>query len=304
MAEFVLGTVQLGLEYGLANRTGKPNQDAAVALLRHAVALGVRAFDTAAAYGDSEIRLGLALAGLPVHVVTKLSPLSELGDNSAPGKVVAAVEASVAQSLRALNTDCLDCVLLHRAQHLHQYDGAVWRRLNDYVAAGVIAKLGVSVQSPAEVIAALADPAVRHIQMPFNLLDWRWREAGILESLAARPDVVVHVRSVFLQGLLAAGDPALWPAIAGVDAAAVLRELSALTAELGRESLADLCLAYARGQNVIAGVVIGLETDAQLQKNVALAQRPPLTPEECHIIECRLPRLPEQLLNPALWPKP
>jgi spore coat polysaccharide biosynthesis protein SpsF len=303
MAEFVLGSVQLGLPYGAANRTGKPSRTAALALVRRAIDSGVRQFDTARAYGDAEERLGEALSGSPVFTVTKLSPLTGLGDDAPSSEVVAAVEASVAQSCAALRTDRLDCLLLHRAAHMTQYGGAVWQRLLAYRDAGTIARLGVSVQSVAEAAMALASPAVQHIQLPFNLLDWRWRDGGIVECLHARPDVVVHARSVFLQGLLAANDPAIWPKIAGVDPVAILSVIDTLARDLGRDGAADLCLAYARGQDFIAGVVIGLETEDQLDRNLRLATRRPLTAEECAVVADALPRVPEQLLNPALWPK-
>jgi spore coat polysaccharide biosynthesis protein SpsF len=304
LAEFVLGTVQLGLAYGAANRTGKPSRETALALLRRAAQRGVRTLDTARAYGDAEARVGEALTELPersLSAVTKLSPLADIAERATPGEVVAAVESSVQQSLSALRTNRLDCLLLHRAAHLSQFGGAVWQRLLDYQTAGIITTLGVSVQSPAEVAAALAVPAVRHIQMPFNLLDWRWN--AVVECLATRSDVVVHVRSVFLQGLLAAGDASIWPAIDGVDAAAVLAAIGGLVRDLHRDSAADLCLAYARGQDFIDGVVIGLETEAQLDDNLALFARPALTSDEIAAVQARLPQLPEQLLNPALWPK-
>jgi spore coat polysaccharide biosynthesis protein SpsF len=301
MAEFVLGTVQLGLPYGAANRTGKPSREAAIALVRRALACGIRTIDTARAYGDAEERVGEALSGEHAFVVTKLSPLSDVPDN--PTLAVSAAEASVAQSCAALRTGRLDCLLLHRAVHRTAFGGAIWQRLCALRDGGTIGRLGVSVQSTAEAADALTCPDVQHIQMPFNLLDGRWREAGIVDALAKRPDVTVHVRSVFLQGLLAAGDPAVWPVISGLDPVAVLADIARLVRELGRDSAADLCMAYARGQAFIAGVVIGLETEAQLDENLALMRNPPLTPAECRFVEDCLPRCPNQLLNPALWPK-
>jgi aryl-alcohol dehydrogenase-like predicted oxidoreductase len=135
------------------------------------------------------------------------------------------------------------------------------------------------------------------------LLDWRWRRAGVIERLADRPTVTVHARSVFLQGLLATDDHKIWPQIAGTNPLAMLIRLNALVAEFKRESLADLCLAYARGQEWIDGVVVGMETEAQLDNNLRLCVQPPLSAEDCREIEHRLAPVPEQLLNPALWPK-
>jgi aryl-alcohol dehydrogenase-like predicted oxidoreductase len=159
------------------------------------------------------------------------------------------------------------------------------------------------VQSPEEALAALAHEDVRHIQMPFNILDWRWREAGVIERVRARGAVTVHARSVFLQGILAANEPAMWPRIRGLDARAMVKALKSLARDYGRESVADLCVSYARGQDWVDGVVIGMETEEQLDANLRLFLRHPLSPADCAAIEANIPRVPAQLLDPAQWPK-
>ena len=303
-AELVLGSVQLGLAYGAANKTGKPSRTAAIRLVHRAVDRGVGKFDTARAYGDSEERLGDALCERKsVRTITKLSPLDELAPDAPRGAVRAAVDASIAQSLAALKRTTLDCLLLHRAAHMTAFGGAVWERLIERLEDGTILALGVSVQTPDEAHRALADPDVQHIQMPFNLLDWRWRETGAIAAIEARAHLTVHARSVFLQGILAAGAAAVWPKIAGVDADALIRTLADMVHKFGRESAADLCLAYARSQSWIGGVVVGMETEDQLDANLHLCSRPPLSAEASAEIEATVPRVPEQLLNPALWPK-
>jgi aryl-alcohol dehydrogenase-like predicted oxidoreductase len=303
-AELVFGTVQLGLDYGVANKTGKPSHGAALKLVRRAADAGIVQFDTARAYGDSEERLGEALDGRAVHTITKLSPLADLRANAGRDEVRDAVDASIAESLYALRRRRIDCLLLHRAAHMTAFGGAVWERLLERLDDGSVLTLGVSVQSPAEAMSALASRDVKHIQVPFNLLDWRWREAGVVDAIEQRRDVTVHARSVFLQGLLAADDPAIWPRIDGVDPVAILEFVAQLAKEFRRESTADLCLAYARGQKFIDGVVIGLETEEQLDANLRLSVKQPLGTAECAAIEKRVPRLPECLLNPAQWPKP
>ena len=53
-----LGTVQLGLNYGISNADGKPSQQTANAILDCAMARGINTLDTAGAYGDSEVVIG------------------------------------------------------------------------------------------------------------------------------------------------------------------------------------------------------------------------------------------------------
>ena len=302
-AELVVGSVQLGLAYGAANVSGKPGRETALRLVRRAADAGVGQFDTARAYGDAEERLGDALAGRRAIAITKLSPLTELEPDASRNQVRTAVDASILASCAALQRPKLDCLLLHRAGHITAHDGAIWQRLIEHVEEGTIAKLGVSVQSPAEALSALSSAHVEHIQLPFNLLDWRWREAGVIDAIRARKHLVVHARSVFLQGILATADAGVWPRIAGVNARALIAWLGETAHGLSRETAADLCLSYARGQDWIDGVVVGQETIEQLDANLRLATRPPLSPQDCERIEAARPRVPEALLDPAQWPK-
>lgn len=303
-AELVVGSVQLGLAYGAANRTGKPGREAALSLVRRAADAGIDKFDTARSYGDSEDRIGEALMGRKaVRAITKLSPLDDVPPHAIASVVRGKVDESIEQSLAALRRDKLDCVLLHRAQHRIAWNGAVWDRLIELLEEGTILSLGVSVQSPAEALGALSCADVQHIQLPFNILDWRWRAAGVVERLGERSSVTVHARSVFLQGLLTAHDPAIWPRLPQFSAPGIVDWLDETARAYERDSVADLCLAFARGQNWIDGVVIGMETEEQLEANLRLSVRLPLGPEECAAIEATRPRVALALLDPAQWPK-
>jgi aryl-alcohol dehydrogenase-like predicted oxidoreductase len=301
--ELVLGSVQLGLAYGVANRTGKPPRSAALSLVRRATEAGIRVFDTARAYGEAEERLGAAFAGRNFATVTKLSPLTELTPRASREEVRNAVDKSVRDSLTALNRDRLDCLLLHRASHMKAFDGAVWERLMELFSAGTVSALGVSIQSPEEAQEALSESSVRHIQLPFNLLDWRWCEAGVIDAIRAKRPLTVHVRSVFLQGLIAARNPEIWPVIPGVHVKGLVGWLDDCARAYGRKGPADLALAYVRGQDWIDGIVVGMETEAQLDDNLALFRRPPLLEDDCWRITTSRPRLPVQLLDPAQWPR-
>jgi aryl-alcohol dehydrogenase-like predicted oxidoreductase len=303
-AELVLGGVQLGLAYGAANRTGKPSRRTALRLVHRAIDAGVTSIDTARAYGDSEERLGQALAARnSIRTITKLSPLTDLACDASRDEVRAAVDSSIAGSLEALQRERIDCLLLHRAAHLTDHGGAIWNRLIERLEDGTLISLGVSVQSPQDAIEALACTDVCHIQLPFNLLDWRWRESGVIARIQARSHVAVHARSVFLQGLLATDAPSAWPQIAGVDSESLIGLIAELVREFGRTSAADLCLAYARGQSWVDGVVVGMETEEQLEDNLQLFVRPPLSVSQCAEIDLLVPRVPEAFLDPARWPK-
>lgn len=302
----VLGTAQIGQLYGAANATGMPEERDAVDLVRAAIKAGIRCIDTARAYGQAEHRIGLALAGVAnaaIHVVTKLDPFTHLPANAPAEIAVAAATASLTASRTALAVAKIDTLLLHRASHLTLWDGVVWQMLIKERDAGRIGKLGISVQTPQEAIAALADKNIEHLQMPFNLLDRRWGDSGVIGILGNRPDVVVHARSILLQGLLAGTPGAHWPAIHGVASHDILARLAKLVERFHRSSLVDLCIAFARAQDWIDGIVIGMETVEQLNTNLVLFDSPPLSADDAASVRASLPEFPDMLLDPAQWPR-
>ena len=132
---------------------------------------------------------------------------------------------SLEASRAALKRERLDALLVHRAWHREAWGGAVWKELIEQKEQGAIGRLGVSVGTPGEALAALADPHVDQIQLPFNLLDHRYGESGVIEAARRRPEVVIHVRSVLMQGLLGGSSQARWPAIDGVDPPKILGAL-------------------------------------------------------------------------------
>lgn len=304
-SELTLGTVQLGMSYGRANVSGQPALEEARAIVHTAIAHGVTALDTARAYGESEAVLGAVLTGAwhsRVRVITKLDPLAGLAMDAPAAEVHEAVDASVRLSKQHLRLAHLPVLLLHRWELRRWWNGAAWQRLVELRDAGQIGVLGASVSHPWEALEALADPDVKHVQIPYNLLDWRWTEEGVDRAAEARPEVVIHTRSALLQGVLAA-EPETWPEVPGVDAEECVRRLRGLVKELERESVLDLCLAYVRSQPWITSVVVGCETVDQLREILDIFRRPRLTPEACARVRERIPRAPEQLLNPAHWTK-
>jgi spore coat polysaccharide biosynthesis protein SpsF len=300
----VLGTAQLGMKYGVANSVGMLAESEAVSLVRDAVAGGIRTIDTARVYGDAERRIGLVLQpGSPaITVVTKLDPLDRIACDAAPELAVASARESIAMSCRALARERLDVLALHRAAHRQMWGGAVWRFLLDQRRQMRIDRLGVSVQSPREALEALEDPDVGHLQLPFNALDHRWAETGVIDAMSERADVIIHVRSIFLQGLLAGLAADRWPVIAGLAPNELLGSLRRIAHDLGRRSMAELCVAYVRAQPWMNGVIIGMETPTQLVENLAFFASDPLTADEARLVETRLPRVPDTLLDPSRWP--
>jgi spore coat polysaccharide biosynthesis protein SpsF len=232
--------------------------------------------------------------------VTKLSTLEELPDNASASEVGAAVDASVLRSCEELKQTPLQVLLLHRWKHRFSHGNRVWTHLLRLQSEGLIGTLGASVSTPAEAMEALVQPEIGWLQLPYNVLDRRW-ESQVAQTSMTRTDVVIHARSVLLQGILAA--PAeYWPPISSISPPDIIAKLDRLVADLNRTSRTDLCLAFVRAQPWIHSMVVGVETQSQLRQLGEMAQSPPLSPRETAMIKSVFPDTPEALLNPALWP--
>jgi spore coat polysaccharide biosynthesis protein SpsF len=299
-----LGTVQIGMPYGAANRTGQPSQDEATRIIHVAIDHGVTYIDTARAYGAAETRIGAALdCGYRgrATIATKLDTLANLPDEASQADTTRAVDASVFRSCRELGVQHIDVLMLHDWAHRRRFRERVWRRLLQLREEGVIGMLGASVYSPPEALEALGDADIGHIQLPYNLLDWRWNSDSFPEARGKRPEVGIHVRSVYLQGILVS-DAATWPK-GLVNPAEWIGRLDRAVGELKRKSRADLCMAYAIGAPWATTVLVGAETEGQLRDNLSLASLQPLKPEERNYVQTLLERAPERLLNPSMWPR-
>lgn len=297
-----LGTAQLGLNYGFANQQGMLTEKVSGDLIHRAVTSGVKTFDTARAYGVSERRLGQVLKTnkSDVRVITKLHPLDYLSDEASEAQVQHAVKASIYESCYDLKVDYIDTLLLHRSAHLHQWNGAVWRELLLLRQEGLIKSLGVSVSTPSEAIAALKLVEIEHVQCPVNILDWRWHQSDFLDAVSNRKDVSYFARSVYLQGLLLM-EVDRWPKFSEVDTVAINQILDDLVKQFKRLSRKDLCLAYVRGLSWVNSTVVGMETEQQLEENLALFGQAPLSSEQITEVNHVIPSLPESFLNPAKW---
>ncbi|MGA2399126.1 MAG: aldo/keto reductase [Steroidobacteraceae bacterium] len=190
-----LGTVQFGMSYGIANRRGQVDLAEAKAILDHARAAGMDTLDTAMTYGTSEESLGSA--GVDTwRVVSKLPALPDPCPD-VEGWVRRATEASLGR----LRLGRLGALLLHAPQDLRSANGeALYAALLAVRQDGLVDKIGISIYDPQE-LTALDEFRFDLVQAPFNIIDRRLAKSGWMDALR-RAGVEIHVRSLFLQGLL------------------------------------------------------------------------------------------------------
>jgi aryl-alcohol dehydrogenase-like predicted oxidoreductase len=163
---------------------------------------GVTLFDTADVYGDgrSETIIGRFLAGRPDHgitVATKMGRrMAQEPENYTPENFRAWTDRSRAN----LGVETLDLVQLHCPPTAVIEDDATYDALDALVADGKIAAYGVSVETCAQALAAIARPNVTNVQIIFN--PFRLKPLDEVLPAAAAANVAIFARVPLASGLL------------------------------------------------------------------------------------------------------
>lgn len=292
-SSLVLGAVQLGLSYGVANTTGQPDRATALDIVRVAWESGIAEFDTAQDYGDSERVLGEAFQNLGIsahaRVVSKIDPTFDHLDR-------AVMTAAVDASLTKLGVPRLAGLLLHHEALLDQWDSGVHEVLSDLVRVGKVERLGVSVYSPERAWEALNKDGIDMVQLPSNILDRRFEALGVFD-LAEDRNKRIYVRSAYLQGLILMEPDELPSHVAF--SRPVVERVKALAQEL-HISVPALALGYLRSRLPKVKLVVGAETPEQVLLNAKYGQTLLTQDLVAKVAEC-FSDVDVKVLNPALW---
>ena len=300
ISPLTLGTVALGMEYGISNIEGKPGNDKAIEIIKKAVDLGVNTFDTARHYGDAEKIIGSYCRQENDHtasIVTKFRISNENLDD--PEAARREVYESVKKSLDELNPARISIALFHKrpGQPLDKILKILPPILQSLQTDGLIGRGGFSVFHPSEVEFCIPFKEIEVIQAPVNILDQRLAQRDVLSSLIEHGKIV-FARSIFLQGLIFLDCDKLSSELA--EAGKYIRLLKDLADKAGM-SVAQLAFSFVRDLPGITSIIFGAVNTMQVQDNAQLYHSPALPGHIREAIENTFRNVPEKIITPALW---
>lgn len=263
MRRLVLGTVELGMAYGLDSDIPQPSKAEAFAILDASYKAGIRMFDTASAYGSAEALLGEWLASRKYTDMKIISKGSGMSD--------------IRQSLERLRIASIEDYLLHN-EHGSKEELEAAKR------SGLVAHIGASIYEPTEL-----QEWLECVQVPYNALDRRF------ENISQQ---IVFARSPFLQGLLLQNPTQLPTYLA--HARPYLEAFSAVAKKFSLSKV-QAALLFALHAQQTYYVVFGVKTLAQLEEIIAAAKMP-LPVGYIEAVHA-LPVPPADVYNPTLWQK-
>ena len=307
--------------WGIGAGWGTVDESTSYAALHRAVDLGVNFFDTADVYGEGKSEQLLARLRRerrePILIATKIG--RKFSPQIAAQYTASAMAAYVNDSLKRLETDCLDLLQLHCPPTEAYYRPEIWGALDDMVRQGKLRHYGVSVRSVEEALKAIEFPHLASVQIIFNM--FRHRPAELLFREAQRRKVGIIVRVPLASGLLtgkmkpdtsfAADDHRLFnregqvfdrgETFSGVDFAVGLEAAEELRSLVPQgASMAQFALRWILMFDAVSAAIPGAKSPAQVQDNVSAADLPPLSQAQMETVRLIYDRHIRELVH-ARW---
>jgi aryl-alcohol dehydrogenase-like predicted oxidoreductase len=237
--------------------------------------------------------LGRALSKIGItsqaKIISKISPKLDPCDTRA-------MSDALEFSLEKIGIPCLYGLMLHTEEHLSQWSKGLSEILQIFVQTGKVKKIGVSVYSPNRALEALDLDELDMIQLPSNILDRRFENAGVF-GIAAQKKKQVYIRSVFLQGLILM-EPEDLPSNMSI-AKPVIERIKSISNELGL-TRTELALGYLKAKMPGAKMIMGVDTAEQITENLNFWKRKPMD-KLVPIVSENFAQINGKILDPTLW---
>ena len=181
--------------WAIGSAWGEVDDKESLAALHRAIDLGVNFIDTADVYGMGRSERLVARLRKErretIYVTTKAG--RRLSPHTAEGYNKANLTLFIEDSLKNLETDCIDLLQLHCPPPVLLYRPEFFAMLEDFVRAGKIRYYGVSVETVEEALKAIEYPGVQTIQIIFNMFRHRPAELFFLEAKRRRVGILARV---------------------------------------------------------------------------------------------------------------
>lgn len=284
--KLILGTVQMGLAYGINNTVGKVSLNNSHAILEYAFDHGIKILDSAETYGNAHQVIGAFHKNHPkktFEIITKL-----------PHQFDANIKDKVNTYLTDLQVSQLHALLFH-SYSSYKENMNNFKVLTDLKTTGKIKFIGVSVYTNEEIEAVLLNDDVDIIQLPFNLFDNSNLRGDILNKAKSKGKII-HTRSALLQGLFFKDINSENKTVQNLK-----HEMSQLSniSKTNGATITQLALNYCLQQHTIDNVLIGVDSKQQLKDNLNSMKYTLEKHITNDINNIKVSNI--NLLNPSLW---
>lgn len=201
-SKICIGTAQLGMNYGISNNSSKMKTNDFNKIIKYSIANNINFIDTANTYGNSENLIGKTLKKIDdkstFKVISKFNNLRNIQKKKIREKIFHQIELSI----KKLGTKKLYAALIHNVKDLEsKKKKEIYNVFLNLKKKGLVEKIGFSAYETKDLKKYLIKYKFDIVQFPFSIFDQRILDKKI-QNLLKRKKIEVHIRSIFLQGLL------------------------------------------------------------------------------------------------------
>ena len=255
--EIILGSANFNQKYGI-KKNYIPIKEIKK-LLDYAFKNKIKKIDTSPLYNKSEKIIGL-LNNNRFKIISKIPKIPK---NIVKKNIKSWIKTKATNSIKELKIKKFECLLLHHANSLLGKNGdEVYKSMKNIKLGGLTNKIGISIYDFKMLDKILNRFKFDIVQAPFNIFDRRLIESGLLNKLKKRK-IEIHVRSIFLQGILLLKFNQLPKKLKKVNKKWMLWEYWLKQNKL--DSL-QACLSFILNQKKLNAIVVGYNSKKQLSK--------------------------------------
>ena len=283
-----IGTAQFTNQYGITNTHGVTEQEDVNKILKCALDNGVKFLDTAIGYGQSEKSIGFSKLG-GFKCISKLPTLPK---DIISSEIDEWIKNNILQSIKNLGVEKLFAFLLHNVNDLNgPYAKKIYDVLNESKEKNLIEYVGYSLYNPDELDQHFDNYKPDIVQIPYNVFDQRFSETGWISRLH-NEGVIIHARSIFLQGLLLLPMEKLPKYFLG------WREhFKKWNTFLNNNNVTPLeaCISYVLMNEKVDQLIIGVENVTQIKEIIRIIKN------NCFYVSENFAINDTNLINPSKW---
>ena len=192
-----IGTAQFGFKYGICNKGGIVNNKEVKKIIQFCKLKKINSIDTAQGYGKSHKVLG-SLNLKNFQVTTKISNIKKKINKELEN----CISLEIDKILKELNTKKVHALLIHDVSQLKGKFGKIFYNiLQNMKKKKKFIKLGVSVYKKKDLEFIIKNYNIDIVNLPISVANQEFCKKNYLLKIKKKK-IEIHVRSIFLQGLL------------------------------------------------------------------------------------------------------
>ena len=192
-----IGSAQFGFRYGICNKIGIVKKQEVKKIINYCKIKKINNIDTAQGYGNSHKILG-SLNLNKFQITTKISNIEKKKIND----LESFVNLEVDKILEELNKKKVYALLIHDVSQLRgKFGKNFYKALENLKKNKKFIKLGISVYTKKELDFVLKNYKIDIVNLPVSVANQEFCKKNYLLKLKKK-NIEIHVRSIFLQGLL------------------------------------------------------------------------------------------------------